>query len=60
MGIVTTDDKNYKDIAEAIRGKTGKTDLLLPSEMAGEISSITSGGEVIENEQYIRPTRPPM
>ena len=56
MGIVTTDDKNYKDIAEAIRGKTGKTDLLLPSEMAGEISSITSGGEVIENEQYIRPT----
>lgn len=56
MGIVTTDDKNYKDIAEAIRGKTGKTDLLLPSEMAGEISNITSGGEAIENEQYIRPT----
>lgn len=45
MGIVTTDDKNYKDIAEAIRGKTGKTDLLLPSEMATEISGITGEDE---------------
>ncbi|OUQ57721.1 hypothetical protein B5E58_09135 [Tyzzerella sp. An114] len=48
MGIVTTDYKNYKDIAEAIRGKTGKTDLLLPSEMAGEISGITGGGESVD------------
>ncbi len=45
MAIVTTDDKNYKDIAEAIRGKTGKTDLLLPSQMANEINGITGGGD---------------
>lgn len=56
MAIVTTNDQNYKDIAEAIRGKTGKTDLLLPSQMATEISGITGGGEIIENEKYIRPT----
>ena len=55
MGIVTTDDKNYVNIANAIRGKTGKTGLLLPPQMASEISNITSGGEAIENEQYIRP-----
>ena len=52
MGIVTTDDKNYKDIAEAIRGKTGKTDLLLPSQMAGEISGITGGGESVDYSSF--------
>lgn len=34
----------FSDIASAIREKTGKTELLLPSEMAAAISAIVAGG----------------
>ena len=46
--IVTTDDTNYKNIANAIRSKTGKTDKILPSSMPSEIESIQSGGSDAE------------
>lgn len=46
--IVTTDDTNYKNIANAIRSKTGKTDKILPSSMPSEIESIQSGGSDVE------------
>lgn len=34
----------FTDIANAIRGKTGKTDAIAPANMASEIESITTGG----------------
>lgn len=46
--IVITDDTNYKNIANAIRSKTGKTDKILPSSMPSEIESIQSGGSDVE------------
>ena len=53
--IVTTDDTNYKNIANAIRSKTGKTDKILPSLMSSEIESIQSGGSdlVIDDASYL-------
>lgn len=35
----------FKNIADAIRSKTGKTDTMKPTEMASEISSISGGGD---------------
>lgn len=40
MGIVTTDNKYYSDIADAIREKNGESTLYLPSEMAPAILAI--------------------
>ena len=40
MGIVTTDNKYYSDIADAIREKNGESTLYLPAEMAPAILSI--------------------
>ena len=37
-------DTTLTDIADAIRGKTGKTDTMTPLEMPGEIASIQGGG----------------
>lgn len=34
----------FKDIADAIRNKTGSTDTLTPPQMANVINSIPSGG----------------
>ena len=45
MGIVTTDDKYYLDIADAIREKTKSDVLYLPSEMAPAILTISGGGD---------------
>ncbi len=34
----------FKDIADALRSKTGSTDTLTPPQMANAINSIPSGG----------------
>lgn len=47
MGVVITDDKNYKDIANAIRSKSGTTGQLKPSQMASAIDAIDTGGSGI-------------
>lgn len=44
MSKVYLEDSTLTAIGNAIRGKTGESGLLLPSEMANKISSITSGG----------------
>ena len=53
--IVTTDDTNYKNIANAIRSKTGKSELILPSQMSSEIQNINGSGSNIEitNASYL-------
>lgn len=43
MANVLTDDTNYKNIANAIRAKNGKSDLYKPSDMAEAISELDSG-----------------
>ena len=42
--IVTTDDKHYGDIADAIRDKLGTTDGYKPEDMAAAVGDIESGG----------------
>ena len=42
--IVTTDDKHYGDIADAIRDKLGTTDGYKPEDMAAAVRDIESGG----------------
>ena len=42
--IVTTDDKHYGDIADAIREKLGTTDGYKPEDMAAAVRDIESGG----------------
>lgn len=44
MAIITTDSKNYADIAAAIRAKSGSTAKYKPNEMAAAISAIEGGG----------------
>lgn len=44
MALIYTDSQNYTDIATAIRGKLGTADTYLPSEMAGAILLIETGG----------------
>ena len=44
MAIVTTDDKYYTEIANAIRNKNGTTTQYKPSEMAAAINAISTGG----------------
>lgn len=44
MSKVYLEDSTLTAIADAIRGKTGESGLLLPSEMADAIASIESGG----------------
>lgn len=44
MAKVFIEESNLTAIGEAIRSKTGKTDLLSPASMASEIESITTGG----------------
>ena len=42
--IVTTNDKHYGDIADAIRDKLGTTDGYKPEDMAAAVGDIESGG----------------
>lgn len=42
--IVYTNDDYYKDIADAIREKTGGEETYLPSEMGDGVRAIQSGG----------------
>lgn len=44
MAKVFIEESSLTAIGEAIRSKTGKTDLLSPASMASEITSITTGG----------------
>ena len=39
MALVITDDRNYKEIADAIREGTGKTEAIYPQQMPNEIKS---------------------
>lgn len=42
MAIKKTDDTNYRNIANAIRGKNGLQTTYLPPEMAGAINTLPS------------------
>ena len=44
MATVITDDTNYTNIANAIRGKNGEATQYKPSEMAAAITNLPSGG----------------
>lgn len=46
MAIITTDSKNYTDIAAAIRSKNGLATQYKPNEMAAAISAIVAGGGI--------------
>ena len=48
MAKYVIEDTTLTNIASAIREKTGKSELLLPSQMPSEIQSISSGGEDFE------------
>lgn len=52
MSIVTIDDTNLTNIADAIRSKKGTSDTYKPSEMASAIESIESGSG--ETPEYTR------
>lgn len=47
-----TDDKNYQDIADAIREKNGSEETYKPSEMAEAIRGIEGGGELDFSKIY--------
>lgn len=66
MAIVTTDDQNYKDIANAIRERNGTSNTYKPREMPLAIRSISGSGSSIkfqsnktvtptESTQYVQP-----
>ena len=44
--IVKINSETFPAIADAIRAKTGSTDSILPSQMAGKIANIPTGGEL--------------
>ena len=48
LELVKLDSETLPAIADAIRGKTGETALLLPSEMAAAIAGIPTGGDLPE------------
>ena len=50
LDLVKLDSSTLPAIADAIRGKTGETALLLPSEMAAAIAGIPTGGDLPELE----------
>lgn len=52
MSKVYLEDSTLTAIGNAIRGKTGESGLLLPSEMADAIASIESGGSGGDNIKY--------
>lgn len=45
----------FADIADAIRGKTGKTDKIAPANMASEIGGITVGGSGGDSDGLVLP-----
>lgn len=53
MARVFISDDTLKAIAAAIRNKNGKSDKLLPSEMAAAIDEITSGGESVDVDSLL-------
>ncbi len=58
MAIVTTDDKHYTDIANAIREKTGATKKYKPAEMAEQVNAVYLYGHmagVVDGEEAVFP-----
>jgi hypothetical protein len=53
MANVLIEESTLTAIGEAIRAKTGKTDLILPSDMATEIAEITGGGGSSDLVKYV-------
>lgn len=51
MAKVLTDNQNYYDIADAIRGKLGVETIYLPSEMAAAIETIETGIELTSEDE---------
>lgn len=51
MAKVLTEDQNYYDIADAIRGKLGVETLYLPSEMADAIDGIETGIDLTSEDE---------
>ena len=49
MGKYLIEDTTLTAIADAIRSKTGKTDLIKPSQWAGELDNIKSSGQYLWN-----------
>lgn len=56
MGIVVTNNKNYTDIANAIRSKNGSSDTYLPSEMADAINGLNVSGVINLQDKNVTPT----
>lgn len=50
---VLTNDKNYQDIATAIRSKNGQTTLYKPGEMAAAINALAVSGQTISLQDKI-------
>ena len=53
---VATNDKNYYDIADAIREKSGSESLYKPREMAAAILAIPTGGTVNNQSKSVTPS----
>lgn len=51
--MVLTDEKNYQDIAAAIREKNGTEETYKPAEMAAAIAAIETGGGELPEEAYL-------
>jgi hypothetical protein len=52
MAIVTTDDKHYQDIANAIREHTNPDVEFKPSEMAGAVGNVFDAGKADEYDRF--------
>ncbi len=52
MTKVITDDQNYKNIAEAIRLKTGNTDTFLPAQIPDGIDAVFEAGKKSEYDAF--------
>lgn len=57
MAVVTTDSRNYRDIADAIRKKTGIDAAYRPNQMAAAITAISGegGAPVYDGSYTVRP-----
>jgi hypothetical protein len=51
MAIVTTDNKHYKAIADAIREKTEKTDTIFPADMPTSVGEVYDAGKEAERRE---------
>ena len=56
MAIVATDNRNYTNIANAIRGKNGSSNTYKPEQMAGAINAIPSGTPINNQDKTVTPS----